>query len=310
VELGPPGATHAGERPVVWVYTAIYQDQVDKFDALAETELPDIDVQWFQGGSEKVAQRWEAEHSAGGSPACVLATSDPSWYVELTKRGLLHPYVSPRALELPRAWVTPTYAPHRLDLMVIGAAKGIDAPHSFAELDQPAWKGRFSSGDPFSSGTAFVTVAAWDILYGQGFLDRLDANGWVMAGGNSAVLGRIESGEKPVGVVLLNNLLVKPDAAQIIYPTDGAVPVPGPLAIPADCRAMEASERVVDWLMGDSAQDLVVSSRMHSPFAGYPAPEGAPPLADIKLMELPEDFTARSAERAPDFRKRLEALQK
>ncbi len=309
VELGPPGRGAAGERPVVWVYTAIYQDQVDTFDALADAELPDVDLQWFQGGSEKVAQRWEAEHGAGGSPACVLATSDPSWYVDLTDRGLLQPYVSPRALELPPEWVTPTWAPHRIDLMVLGAPPGEPAPTRFAALAEPEWKGTFSSGDPFSSGTTFTTVAAWDLLYGQAFLEALDANGWTMAGGNSAVLGRIESRERPVGVVLLNNLLTKP-GAQIIFPTDGAVPIPGPLAIPTDCPEPEAAERVIDWLMGPSAQALVVQSRMHSPFPGMPAPTGAPPLDEIVLAPLPVDFTAQAAHRGPDLRARLEALQR
>jgi iron(III) transport system substrate-binding protein len=294
----------------VWIYTAIYQDQVDRFAAAAKEELPDIDVQWFQGGSEKLAQRWEAEHGAGASPACILATSDPSWYVDLAHRGLLHPYVSPRALELPRAWVTQWYAPHRIDLMVIGAPKDAAAPQSFQELADPAWKDKFSTGDPFSSGTTFTTVSAWDQLYGQEFLQRLDQNGWVMAGGNSAVLGRIESQEKPIGVVLLNNLLTKPDAARIIYPTDGAVPIPGLLSIPTDCRSPEAAERVVDWLMGDTAQKIVVSARMHSPFPGQPSPEGTPHLDEIKLAPLPEDFTDRTAARAADLRTRLEALQR
>lgn len=310
VEFGPPGQVAASDHPTVWIYTAIYQDQVDQFDALAAKELPDIDVQWFQGGSEKVSQRWEAEHSAGGSPACILATSDPSWYVDLQKRNLLEAYVSPRALELPRAWVTPYYAAHHIDLMVIGVAKGKESPKSFRELADPKWKGTFSSGDPFSSGTSFTTVSAWDRLYGQDYLQQLDANGWVMAGGNSAVLSRIESGEKPVGVVLLNNLLSKPNVADIVFPEDGAVPIPGPLAIPTDCPSKEAAKKVVDWLMGDTAQMLVVKSRMHSPFPEMPAPDGAPALDQIKLASLPEDFVVQAAENASDLRTRLEAIQK
>ncbi len=310
VELGPPGQATATRRPTVWIYTAIYQEQVDTFEALANAELPDIDLQWFQGGSEKVSQRWEAEHTAGGSPACIIATSDPAWYVDLAGRELLVAYVSPRALELPRAWVTPYYAAHHVDLMVIGAENGQPAPKSFAELAEPQWRGKFSTGDPFSSGTTFTTVSAWDHLLGQPFLEALRANGWVMAGGNSAVLSRIESGEKPVGVVLLNNLLTKPGAAQIIFPEDGAVPIPGPLAIPTDCPEPRAAERVVDWLMGPSAQDLVVKSRMHSPFPGMPAPAGAPLLDEIKLAPLPDDFTAQAAARGPGLRARIEALQK
>lgn len=308
LEMGPPGHAAEGERPTVWVYTAIYQDQVDQFAAAVAADLPDIDVQWFQGGSEKVAQRWEAEHSAGRSPACILATSDPSWYVDLTRRDLLRPYVSPRALELPRDWVTPTFAPHRVDLMVLGAGKEGPAPKSFSELKDPAWNGTFSSGDPFSSGTSFTTVSAWDQVYGPDFLNQLQANGWVRAGGNSAVVGRIESGEKPVGVVLLNNLLTKPDSARIIFPEDGAVPIPGPLAIPTDCPAPDAAERVVDWLMGETAEALVIKARMHSPFPGAPPPEGVPPLDQIHLMDLPLDFTEQVATRAPDLRARLEDL--
>lgn len=310
VELGPPGATQQKGKPKVWIYTAIYQDQVDQFDKLAEAELPDVDLEWFQGGSEKIAQRWEAEHTAGGSPACVLATSDPSWYVDLTTRDLLLPYVSPRALELPRQWVTPTYTAQRIDLMVIGVAKGQPAPKRFQDLADPTWKDRFSSGDPFSSGTTFVTVSAWDQLWGQPFLEKLRANGWVMAGGNSAVLGRIESREKPVGVVLLNNLLTKPDAADIAFPEDGAVPVPGPVAIPRDCPEKQAAQQVVDWLLGPTAQDYVVKARMHSPFPGMPAPAGAPPLEQITLAPVGADFDAKTAARAADLKQRLEALQK
>lgn len=310
VELGPPGATRREGKPTVWVYTAIYQSQLDQFAAAVAEDLPDIDVQFFQGGSEKVAQRWEAEHAAGASPACVLATSDAAWYVDLTRRGLLHPYVSPRALELPRAWVTPTFAAHRVDLMVLGLANGTEGPHAFSELVDPAWKGRFSTGDPFSSGTNFTTVSAWDQVYGDAFLRRLHDNGWVMGGGNSAVLGRVESAEKPVGVVLLNNLLQKPGVAQIVYPEDGAVPIPGPLAIPTDCRETEAAEEVVDWFMAPRAQALVIASQMHSPFPGAPAPEGAPPLDEIKLFPLPDGFTEAVADRAPALRAFVEELQK
>ncbi len=310
VELGPPDVARISARPTVWVYTAIYQDQVDQFAAAIAKDLPDVEVQWFQGGSEKIAQRWEAEHSAGASPACVVATSDPSWYVDLARRGLLRAYVSPRALELPRAWVTPWYAPHRIDLMVLGAPKDGEGPTRFTDLADPRWRGTFSSGDPFSSGTAFTTVSAWDQLHGEPFLERLDANGWVMAGGNSAVLGRIESREKPVGVVLLNNLLTKPDSTRIIYPEDGAIPIPGPLAIPTDCREVDAAERVVDWLMGETAQALVVKNGMHSPFPGAPAPAGTLPLDQIVLAPLPETFMTDTATRAPDLRTRLSALQR
>jgi hypothetical protein len=62
--------------------------------------------------------------------------------------------------------------------------------------------------------------------------------------------------------------------------------------------------------MGDTAQMLVVKSRMHSPFPEMPAPDGAPALDQIKLASLPEDFVVQAAENASDLRTRLEAIQK
>jgi ABC-type Fe3+ transport system substrate-binding protein len=110
--------------------------------------------------------------------------------------------------------------------------------------------------------------------------------------------------------VLLNNLLSKTEVTRIIFPTDGAVPIPGPLAIPTDCPEKAAAMRVEDWLFGESAQQLVTQSRLHSPFPDMPAPEGAPPLDQIKLAPLPDNFTHQMAERAPDLRNRIEIIQK
>lgn len=76
---GPEGAraddTHT--HGDLWVYTSMYPAVVDAFELLAKQKLPDVRLQWFKGGSEKVANRLEAELVAGGSKADVLAVSDP-----------------------------------------------------------------------------------------------------------------------------------------------------------------------------------------------------------------------------------------
>lgn len=292
VEVGPPGEAAAeGATREVWLYTSMYQEVVDAMAPALARALPDVEVRVYQAGSEKVAQRYRAEVDAGGSRACLLATSEPGWYAELAGSGGLVPYVSPRALEIDRALVHPTHAAFRLSLMVLGSAAP-DAPAGFRDLADPRWAGRFSSGDPLASGTTFTALAAWEARYGWPFVEALDANGWVAAGGGSAVLGRMESGERPVGVILLENLLAKPGAARVVYPEDGAVVVPGYLAIPAGCREREAAERVYDWLMGAEAQALVVAGHMHSPFPGAAAPAGARPLAEIPLFEPGVDLDA------------------
>ena len=109
IEVGNQAQTQGpSEGPVeLWVYTSMYQSVLDELDPMLAEELPGVQVKWFQSGSEKVAQRLEAEWAAGGSDACVLMTSDPFWYQALSERGALRPYVSPQALALDRQWVNP-----------------------------------------------------------------------------------------------------------------------------------------------------------------------------------------------------------
>ena len=57
--------------------------------------------------------------------------------------------------------------------------------------------------------------------------------------GNVSVITRIETRERPVGVVLLENILkaqAKGSPVKAIYPTDGGIPVPSPIARSAISR--------------------------------------------------------------------------
>ena len=308
VEWGPPATATAPEAAgprTLWLYTSLYQEVVDDLKPRAEAAFPRLTLEVFQSGSEKVAQRFEAEQQAGGSKACLLATSDPGWYASLTERELLRPYVSPAALQGPRAWVQPTWAAFRVGLMVLASKDG-SGPKRFSALTDPEWKDRFSSGDPLSSGTTLTTVAAWERVYGEAHTAALRANGWVASGGNSAVLGRLETGERPFGVILLENLLLRPGVATPIFPEDGAIAIPGPLAIAKGCPDPRLAEAVADYLMGAEAQAAIVRGGMHSPFPGVAPPNGAPALADIALFALPDDFFAQMGAGADALKARLQ----
>src|SRR5690606_12667317 len=75
-------ASPAGE---VWVYTSMYRHVLDALEPVLKAELPKVQVRWFQAGSEKVTSRLEAELSAGGTQADLLATSDPFLYARLAR---------------------------------------------------------------------------------------------------------------------------------------------------------------------------------------------------------------------------------
>lgn len=303
VEFGPPQRA-AGDVAEVWLYTSMYEEVLAELRPLWEAALPDIHIQTWQAGSEKVAQRFEAELAAGGSQACLLGTSDPAWYRELGRRGELIAHVPPAALRMNPRFVDPDgqWTAVRVSLMVL-AGPGGEAPASFRELADPTWKDRLSTPDPLASGTAFTTWTALDAAYGADWVTAARDNGLVAAGGNSSVLARMESGERPAGAILLENLLLKPNTMiKPRFPTDGAVAIPGPLAIPKGCPWPHEAEQVYDWLFSPEAQEAIRAGGMHSPLPSVGPPDGAPPLAEIALFPEPaavdaDGFKARWAAR-------------
>ena len=299
VELGPPGGGApvdgaAGSPPngEVWVYTSMYQSVIDELTPQLSEAYPDVQIKWFQAGSEKVAQRAEAEWSAGGTRACLLMTSDPFWYAGLKEQGRLQPHLPPSALRVDRSlvdldgyWLT-----SRISLMVMARNEttlaAADAPGRISDLASPAWADRFSMGDPLSSGTMFTTVAFLQDDPGWPLLERMRDNGLIAAGGNSSVITRVETGEREIGIVLLENLLkasTKNSPAKPIFPADGAIAVPGPIALTADCPNPRAARAVYDFLLGERGQRAMVAGNMYAALPELDPPPGAPALDTIAV---------------------------
>jgi iron(III) transport system substrate-binding protein len=293
VEFGPAGGPDVpqGELPEgeVWIYTSMYPAVIESFEALLREKLPEVEPRFYQAGSEKVAQRIEAEWAAGGSPACLVLTSDPFWYVRSERAGRLQRHLAPDVLRIDRALVDPdgTWATARLSLMVLAVPESMPAserPRRFSDLADPRFAGRITIGDPLASGTTYTWLAFMLQEGGWPLVDRMRANGLVAAGGSSAVLGRITSGERPVGALLLENLLSADGTVAVpVFPEDGAVLVPGPIALTSECRNERAARAIYDLVLSPAGQELIVAGDMYSALPSLPPPEGAPALKELKV---------------------------
>ena len=310
VELGPregDGGARGGEA-TVHVYTSMYKEVIDHVAPVLAEELaktsPGTKVEWFQSGSEKVAARLDAELDAGGSPADILLTSDPAYYARLEEKGLLVPYVSPAALKQPRdlldgdgAWATA-----RISTMVIALsetrAAAPETPRSFADLAKPG-AGRVTTPDPLASGTTFTTVAQLSARLGWDYFRALKKNGTIASGGNASVLQRLESGEADAGVLLLENVLAakkRGSRVELVVPADGAVLVPGPIALLPHAKRSLAARAVYDAMLSDAVQRVIVETGlMHSPDPAMPPPSGAPTLEAL-MRTQPAITVAESSE--------------
>ncbi len=300
-----------GGLKVVRVYTSLYREVVEAVAPVVSAELartaPGVAVEWVQGNSGKIARRLDDEHRSGGSTADVLLVSDVAYYHRLKAEGRLVSYFSPKAATHPSETrdADGAFATSRFSTMVIGlspemaAGMAGKAPARFEELD--VYGTRLAMGDPAVSGTAFTTTAELSSRFGWDWFRALKAKGALAAGSNSTVLQRLDTGVSDVGVVLLENLLMAKAGGSkvgVVFPKDGAVLIPGPIALLPHAKGSPAARAVYDAILAEPTQRAIVAQGfMHSPDPALPPPSGAPTFREL-LAEKPLDTLYRPREDA------------
>ena len=274
-------------KPEFWIYTSFYKETIAELEGPMQKLLPHVQVKWFQGGSETVATKLNAELLAGKPKADLLMTSDPFWYEELKNTGKLEPYRGADSY-VPDQFRDPkqNYSTIKLSGVLMGYnSKIVDAgkaPRTWLDLLKPEWKGKIAMGSPLESGTTFTTVALLSKKYGWDFFKKLREQNVLSSGGNSTVMNRIETGERPIGILLLENILVaqaKGSSVRPIYPVDGVVPIISPIAIMKGTAHLKEAQAAYDWFFGGKVQDALVRGGMYSFRPESGTPERALPIA-------------------------------
>lgn len=301
------------------IYTSMYRQVIDMVAPVLKAKVPSVEVEWLQAGSEKIATRLDAELAAGAPKADLVLTSDPFWYERLDREGHLLAYASVRALAIPRELVDRdgAYVTSRISTMVIAyntrLVKEAEAPQSFEELFSERWKGKVTIPDPLGSGTAYTTLAFLADVNGLEIVDRMKAVDTIASGGGAATMTRIESGEHQVGFVLLENVLqARRNGSPVgfVVPREGAVLIPGPVAILKKSQNAVAARAVYDALLSDEVQAVIVKGDLHSPFEWIAAPEGTPVLEKLRVGEFQwtGGFVERAIGRTEELRRKFSAV--
>jgi iron(III) transport system substrate-binding protein len=283
----------SSQKPEIWIYTSIYKDVITELEPLFEKAIPEAKIQWFQGGSEIIAAKVQAEMAAGSPKADLILTSDPFWYLELKQKNALLPYESPKTNGVPSEWKDSahTFATVRLPVMILAHHAELKTPLTqWSDLTKSDFHEKVAMGSPLESGTFFTAVAVLSEKYGWDFFKTLRQRNILAAGGNSSVLNRIETQERPAGILLLENFLKaksKKSPVQAVYPTDGVIPIPSPIAILKTTRSPELSRKIYDFFFEEEVQRKIVASGMYSPLPSLPAPDGAKPWSELKPQALP-----------------------
>ena len=307
-----------GTKGELMVYTSIYPDIIDNMcKPNVAKAFPEMKVNWFQGGTEKVVTKITGEIKAKKIGADVLMVADPSYYLKLEDQKLLLPYKSKEEKNLINdkaadgAW----YAVRVCNMIIAYNAdklKAEDAPKNWTDLTDPKWKGKIAMPNPMLSGTAYVAVGALADKYGWEYFDKLKANGLRVEEGNSAIQNKLLTGEYAAAMILEENILklanVKKEPLKVIYPKDGVVQVPSPIAIFNTTKNPEGAKALVDWWLSKEGQQAVVKGWMHSVRGDVKEPIGSVPtkgLTDGKIKVDWRKLADNNAKIKEEFRKRV-----
>jgi iron(III) transport system substrate-binding protein len=178
-------------------------------------------------------------------------------------------------------------------------------PASWTDLTKPEYKGQIVMPNPASSGTGFLTVAAWLQLMGEEkgwkFMDGLHENVAVYTHSGSAPCVQAARGERVIGIGFdMRGASEKTKGAPIdlILPTEGAGWEMEASGIIKATKHAAAAQKLIDWTVTKKANELYGK---YYAIVAHPdvkaAPPNYPPNAEQAMIKNDLDWMASNRER-------------
>lgn len=245
--------------------------------------------------------------------ADIFWSGDPVRPFVLIERGIVEPYRSPAAGELPRAlrsedgtWTG--FAARARVLLVNNHLVPQDVtPRSIHDLADPKWKGKTAIASPLFGTTTMhmaALFAAWGEERAKAFLDQLEDNDVRIASSNGEVKRLVASGEIAFGLTDTDDAheaLGDGAPVRVIYPDQegmGTLVMPTVVVLVKGGPNPEAGKQLIDCLLAAEVERRMAESAAHMPLrAEVPVPENVRSVSSIKAMELDYGAVARTMER-------------
>ncbi|MGH7409158.1 MAG: ABC transporter substrate-binding protein [Candidatus Methylomirabilales bacterium] len=241
-----------------------------------------IGVTLLTGKAGELARRIELER---GNPHGDVFLGTAAGITEiLRQRGLLEPYASPYAREIPEefraadhAWVGIT---GRVRVLIYNTdrVKAAEAPESYFDLTAPRWRGQVAVAS-LGERTTVSWLAALMALKGEAatrqYVDALRANGLKVLKNNTEVRKAVAGGEVAVGITnhyyYLLQLQENPRSPiAIVYPDQGPTGMGTPVfsitaGIIRGARHLAEARALIDFLLKPAGNRLLVEGEFEIP---------------------------------------------
>ncbi len=300
------------KKSTVVLYTSVPLQLATQFADAFMKKRPDIEVEIYRAGSTEVGRKLAAEREVGGIRADLLWLADAPIYYELRDRGELLSYISPEAKNIPADIKEPKghFIGARLINMIIAVNKEViplkNAPRSWKEF--PDLGKKAVMGNPLYSGSNFVTVATFVKKDGWGWFERARAKGVAVVRGNSEAARALAGREFAVAMTLdyiIAGLIKKGAPLAIVWPEEGAISVPSPIAIIRGTKNPAGSKAFIDYVLSKEGQEFLVKQEVIPVRGDVQPPKGQPSASQIKFLPIPYEW---AAENAPMLRERFEKI--
>ena len=275
----PLQATDAEEAKIT-VYISGPEGMINKLEAAFEEQHGDVLDMNIMGCGQLRTKVW-TESQAGTIEADVIWGSDPLLYNLLDENDFLQPLVLNDAeMILEEYQVTDrNYAlVNERYIVILYNSEMIDEadlPTSFADLADPMYMDLIAKADASQSSTAFAIATAFYEMAGNtdDYFQALKDNNVILMKSNGSVATGVMEGQFTLGIapydpiVRLNNKGKKQGfevPMSAVWPSDGAVAIQRPVAIPVSETRTEAeqatAEAFVNFLLSKQAQNMTVQN--------------------------------------------------
>lgn len=278
---------------VTW-WTAHYeQSAAETMAAAFKQKYPGVEVNLLRQTAQVINTRLQSELKAGSTECDVFCSTDEGHYPPLIQAGALAAYNPPDLDLLPKDFqnLNPQGYYHlgAIGFVLINyrSDKVQNPPKSWKDFTDAQWTGKTTTGHPGFSGYVGQWVTAMLKLYGDGWLNDLKKTNPKIGRSVNDTVTDIVSGERQVGAGPDNYSLAqkaKGNPIDIVFPSDGAVLVPGPVGILKDSKRPNAARLFVNFMYSKEYSNALVSTSNYPLRSDVKLPEGVKPYNEIKIL--------------------------
>lgn len=250
--------------------------------------------------------------------ADVFWNSEIGRTIALKRHGILAPYASPAAQDIPEMLKDPegcwTGFAVRARVLVYNTRMLApdELPESIFDLTAPRWKGRVVLGYPLL-GTIATHMAALYAELGaektESYLRALKANDVVIVPGNSVVRDLVADGQYPIGFTDTDDVHValrKGQPVRMLFADQkgmGTFVIPNTVALVRNGPNPEEGRRLVDFLLSRAVEEMLARSDSgNMPVRpDVPSPPNVRTLSTLRVMDVDYGTLGSHIERSDRF---------